>query len=95
MSSLKKEEKPHSSKDPTNNMEAMLRQFGNLLQQRNERMERLEARMVKIERKQGIFNPRRQEKCAPTFVENILREFDCGIERFKEFVEKENKKKRE
>ena len=36
MSSMKKEEEPSSSKDPTNNMEAMLRQFDNLLQQNNE-----------------------------------------------------------
>ena len=49
--------------------------------------------MAKIKIKQGIFNPRRQEKRAPTFVKNILRKFDCMIERFKEFVEKENKKR--
>ena len=49
--------------------------------------------MATIERKQGIFNPRRQKELAPTFVENILREFDYVIERLKEFVEKENKKR--
>ena len=52
MSFLKKEEEPSSSKDPSNNMEAMLRQFGNLLQQNNEQMERVEARMTDMEKKQ-------------------------------------------
>ena len=36
MSSIKKEEEPSYFNDPKNNMEAMLRQFGNLLQQNNE-----------------------------------------------------------
>ena len=69
----------------------MLRQFDKLLQQHNERMDRVEARMTKIERKQGIFNPWRQEKCAPNFAENFLqwkREFDSKIKRLKEIVEK-------
>ena len=68
MSFMKKEEELSSSNDPKNTMEAILRQFDNLLQQRNERMEHLEARMAKIERKQGIFNPRRQEKRTPTLL---------------------------
>ena len=51
MSFMKKEEEPSSSKDPTNNMEVMLRHFGNLLQQNDERMEHVEARMPKMERR--------------------------------------------
>ena len=93
MSSVKRKQKPSSSSD-TKNMEAMLRQFGNLLQQSNERMERFEARLTKVERKQEVFNPRRQEKRASTFAEKFLqlkREFDYEIERLKEIVEKENK----
>ena len=40
------------------------------------------------------YDVRRQEKCTPIFIENILRGFDCVIERQIEIVEKENKKKR-
>ena len=96
MSSVKREKEPNSSNDPKNNMEAMLRQFGNLLQQHNEWIEHFEARVAEIERKQGVFNPRRQEKRAPTFAEKFLqwkRDFDCKVERLREFVEKENEKR--
>ena len=52
MSSIKREEKPSSSNDSKNNIEVMLRQFGNLLQQTKERIERFEARMAEIEKRQ-------------------------------------------
>ena len=59
MSTLKKEEEPSSSRDPTNTMEVMLRQFDNLLQQSNERMEHFDSRMVEIERR---LQPRRRDR---------------------------------
>ena len=59
MSSMKKGEEPSSSNDPKNNMESMLRQFGNLLQQNNERIEHVEARMAEMERRQ---QPRRRDR---------------------------------
>ena len=71
------------------------------IDQINERLERLET-MMKIQhhrrqdRRKNVedeYDVRRQKKRALTFVENILREFDCVIERFKEFVKKENKKR--
>ena len=75
----KKNIQKQKNKSYKNTMEAFVR-----------RWKRFESRMTEIERKQGIFNPRRQEKRAPTFVENVLRELNCTIERLKEFVEKEN-----
>ena len=83
MSSMKKEQEPSSSNYPKNTIEAFVWLFDNFFQRDNERWECFEARMVKMKRKQEIFNPRRQEKSAPTFVENVLREFDCAIERLK------------
>ena len=56
---VKREEEPSSSDDPKNNMEAMFRQFDNLLQQNNERMERVEARMAEMEKRQ---QPRMRDK---------------------------------
>ena len=61
MSSIKREEEPSSSNDPKNNIEVMWRQFGNLLQQHNARMERLEARMtdIKINKESLILEDKR------------------------------------
>ena len=59
MSSVKREEKSSSFNDLKNNMEAILRQFDNLLQQNNERMEHFGARMAEIERRQ---QPRRRDR---------------------------------
>ena len=56
---MKREEESRSSKDPTNNIEVMLRQFDNLLQQNNEWMECVEARMAEMERRQ---QPRRWDR---------------------------------
>ena len=90
---MKKKEEPSSSNDRKYTMEAFVRRFDNFFQQDNEQWEHFEARMVEIERKQGIFNSIRQEKCALTFAENFLqwkREFNCEIGRLKEIVKKEN-----
>ena len=71
------------------------------IDQVNEYLERLETR-IKIQpprRKdrwrnfEDEYDVRRQEKHALTFVEIFLKEFDCKIQRLKEFVEKENKKR--
>ena len=59
MSSVKREEKSSSSNDLKNNMEAILRQFDNLLQQNNERIEHFGAGMAEIERRQ---QPRRRDR---------------------------------
>ena len=67
----------------------------------NERLKHLETRMkIKHPRRQdrrrnieNEYDVRRQEKHAPTFVKNLLREFDCVIERLKESVEKKNTKR--
>ena len=67
------------------------------IDQVNEHLERLETRMkIQHHRRQdrrryvkNEYDVRRQEKHASTFVENILREFDCA----EEFVEKDNKTK--